>query len=137
MIRFGIAAALAISAIPALAQDSPAVPQQQEEWTPEDDLMCAMFLSGVIGAMGENTDQSLQQGLASGVAYFVGRWEVARGGDLTEAMVALFPAVKSSDISVLGTDCGGRMAVMGQSLQVAGAAVGELEADDEADQESE
>ena len=34
MIRFGIAAALAISAIPALAQDSPAVPQQHRATVP-------------------------------------------------------------------------------------------------------
>lgn len=121
---------MASLAVPVAAQDTPAADDQLvPSPTPQDDLDCALFVSYVLGNLEDQSDAQQLAGLSAGVAYFVGRWESATKGDVTQAMADRYRDLKLNDFMRLGRPCGERMEVFGQKLQAASAAVGQVDAE--------
>ncbi|MEP3051542.1 MAG: hypothetical protein ABJP48_01005 [Erythrobacter sp.] len=113
----------------ALAQEEVEAEVSAQTFSPEDDLNCVLFVGEVIANI-EASDPQAQEdiaGIVGGMMYFLGRWERAIGGDLTEALTSQYLQYRSQNPQELGEQCSERMIQVGGELQVAGAALVELE----------
>jgi hypothetical protein len=128
MLRFAMIAPLSLSlaALPIVAQEAP-VEESAPVYTPEDDLDCAMFVSVVLGSLGDNATAEDMSGLISGMTYFVGRYEAVSGDDVDTAMPARYPIFAQNDFENYRTMCSDRMIAIGTRLEVAGSAISAIE----------
>ncbi|MEQ8772268.1 MAG: hypothetical protein RIC51_05440 [Erythrobacter sp.] len=113
----------------ALALAAPLAAQDNAQYTPEQDLDCAIVISMVLAATRANASTEQEKGLMTGFAYFVGRYEAAAGKPLDLAMSERYKELYGTDISARQKVCGARMQRMGQRMQTAGAALSALEAE--------
>lgn len=118
--------ALGLAALPIAAQDPPAE-QTAPVYTPEDDLDCAMFVSAVLGTMGDTATAEDTSGLISGMTYFVGRYEAVSGDNVDTAMPARYPIFAQNDFDRYRTMCSDRMVAIGTRLEIAGSAITAIE----------
>ncbi len=118
--------ALGLAALPIAAQEAPAE-QAAPVYTPEDDLDCAMFVSAVLGTLGEDASAEDASGLISGMTYFVGRYEAVSGDNVDTAMPARYPIFAQNDFENYRTTCSSRMVAIGARLEIAGGAITAIE----------
>jgi len=131
------AAAIALALVstsPLGAQDGAAAPSSPVEqgapkvqYSPEDDLDCALVLSLVLGIRSATMQPDEKSGVIAGVAHFLGRYEAATGGDFRAAMPDRYPTFIKSDIAAIAKQCGARLSDFGERTKQAGAAVSALE----------
>lgn len=128
-----LAPALVFSS-PLGAQEGSAAPSSpvdagapQAQYSPEDDLDCALVLSLFLGLREKTMGADERAGIIAGVAYFLGRYEAASGGDFRVAMAERYPQFMKSDIAATGQRCGARLSDFGERTKQAGAAVSALE----------
>jgi len=133
-IAFLCCALALVLASPLGAQEGSAAPSSpgdanaaKAQYSPEDDLDCALVLSLVLGLRQKTMGADERSGIIAGVAYFLGRYEAASGGDFRVAMAERYPQFMKSDIAATGQQCGARLSDFGQRTKQAGEAVSALE----------
>ena len=110
MLRLFAAGVVALTPIAATAAPT-------DTATPAQDLDCAIWASM---AAGSTTDKDALVGIGSTMGYFVGRYEMASGADIDEAMIARTPQINSDNLPELQRVCQARMQEFGQRLVVLG-----------------
>lgn len=123
--RLALACAPVVPA--ALLLSAPVLAQDDAQYTAEDDLDCAIIVSMVLGALGDRASAEQQQGLVSGLSYFVGRYEALSDTPLDAAMLERYRVLRDQDVTARQQVCGARMQGMGQRMQAAGGALTSLE----------
>ncbi len=105
--------AVAMVAIPPVA----ATAAQTDIAAPAQDLDCAIWASM---AAGSTTDKDALLGIGTTMGYFVGRYEMAVGQDIDEAMMVRTPQITSDKLPELQQVCQARMRKFGERLVVLG-----------------
>ena len=114
--RWGaVLGAAILAATPLHAQENP----QQQGFTPEDDLDCAIYVGALMAEMGEGISPANEVGLTSAFTYFVGRYEAQRGPGFAEAMLARYPEYQQRGPAQIEQTCTVRIRAFSMRLQQA------------------
>lgn len=75
-------------------------------FSPEDDLDCALYIGGLLGADDGVMTPDARTALVSSMTYFLGRYEAQRGTPINIALAERYPIFRESASTAIEQTCG-------------------------------
>ena len=122
-----IAGALCLSGFSVSAQENSE--QSGQGFSPEDDLDCALYIGGLLGADDGVMTPDAKTALVSSMTYFLGRYEAQRGTPINVALAERYPIFLEGDSAQIEQTCGLRARAFGRRMENLGRVMVEVQSE--------